>query len=114
MSSGRRSERDLLGEREVPGQVYWGIHTLRAIENFQISGTPISAYPDLVNGLAAVKEAAALTNRDLGLLDPEASRCNRSSLRGDPRREAARPIRGGRDSRRRRNFDEYERERGHR
>jgi len=71
MSSGRRSERDLLGEREVPGQVYWGIHTLRAIENFQISGTPISAYPDLVNGLAAVKEAAALTNRDLGLLDPK-------------------------------------------
>src|SRR5215472_13617604 len=71
MSSGRRSERDLLGEREVPGQVYWGIHTLRAIENFQISGTPISAYPDLVNGLAAVKQAAALANRDLGLLDRE-------------------------------------------
>ena len=69
MSSARRSERDLLGEREVPGQAYWGIHTLRAIENFPISGTPISTYPDLVNGLAAVKEAAALANRDLRLLD---------------------------------------------
>ncbi|MBO0657470.1 aspartate ammonia-lyase, partial [Streptomyces triculaminicus] len=44
-------------------------HTLRAVENFPITGTPISAYPDLVSALASVKEAAALANRDLGLLD---------------------------------------------
>ena len=54
-----RSEHDLLGEREVPENVYWGVHTLRALENFPITGTPISIYPDLVTALACVKEAAA-------------------------------------------------------
>lgn len=61
-----RKEHDLLGERDVPAAAYWGIHTLRARENFPISGTPIGAYPDLVHSLALVKHAAALTNRDLG------------------------------------------------
>ncbi|MFI9311375.1 aspartate ammonia-lyase [Streptomyces triculaminicus] len=64
-----RSEHDLLGDREVPAAAYYGVHTLRAVENFPITGTPISAYPDLVSALASVKEAAALANRDLGLLD---------------------------------------------
>lgn len=66
-----RTERDLLGQREVPAAAYYGVHTLRAAENFAISGTPISVYPDLINALACVKEAAALANRDLGLLDAE-------------------------------------------
>ncbi len=66
-----RIERDLLGEREVPASAYYGVHTLRAVENFDISGTPISIYPDLVNALACVKKAAALANHDLGLLDTE-------------------------------------------
>lgn len=69
-----RTERDLLGERDVPASVYWGVHTLRAIENFPITGTPISIYPDLVNALACVKQAAALANRDLDLLDDERAR----------------------------------------
>ncbi len=64
-----RNEHDLLGDREVPAAAYYGVHTLRAVENFPITGTPISAYPDLVSALASVKEAAALANRDLGLLD---------------------------------------------
>ncbi|MEU1377350.1 aspartate ammonia-lyase [Streptomyces triculaminicus] len=64
-----RIEHDLLGDREVPASAYYGVHTLRAVENFPITGTPISAYPDLVSALASVKEAAALANRDLGLLD---------------------------------------------
>ncbi|MGK5730301.1 aspartate ammonia-lyase [Streptomyces sp. URMC 124] len=64
-----RSEHDLLGERDVPTAAYYGIHTLRAVENFPITGTPISAYPDLVTALASVKQAAALANRDLDLLD---------------------------------------------
>ncbi|MCD9196180.1 aspartate ammonia-lyase [Streptomyces albireticuli] len=64
-----RSEHDLLGDRDVPAAAYYGVHTLRAVENFPITGTPISAYPDLVTALAAVKQAAALANRDLGLLD---------------------------------------------
>ena len=65
-----RLEHDLLGERQVPVDAYWGIHTLRALQNFPITGTPISAYPRLIDALACVKQAAALANVDLGLLDP--------------------------------------------
>ena len=65
-----RIEHDLLGEREVPAAAYWGIHTLRARENFPISGTTIGIFPDLVQSLALVKHAAALANRDLGELAP--------------------------------------------
>lgn len=64
-----RREHDLLGDRDVPADAYWGVHTLRAKENFPITGTPISVYPHLVEALAAVKEAAALANEELGLLD---------------------------------------------
>ncbi len=64
-----RTEHDLLGERNVPSDVYYGIHTLRAMENFPISGTSIQTYPVLVHSLAYVKQACALANRDLGLLD---------------------------------------------
>jgi aspartate ammonia-lyase len=63
-----RIEHDLLGDREVPAGAYYGVHTLRAVENFPISGIPVSAYPDLVNALAAIKQAAARTNHELGLL----------------------------------------------
>ena len=63
-----RSEHDLLGDHDVPADAYWGVHTLRACENFPITGTPISAYPHLIDALAAVKEAAARANEDLGLL----------------------------------------------
>lgn len=66
-----RLEHDLLGDREVPADVYWGVHTLRAVENFPITGTPISIYPELIAALAAIKHAAALANHDLGLLDIE-------------------------------------------
>ena len=63
-----RLEHDLLGDREVPADAYWGVHTLRARENFRISRTPISVYPDLVVALASVKQAAARANLDLGVL----------------------------------------------
>ena len=65
-----RHEKDLLGERDIADQFYYGIQTLRAVENFPITGIPIAQYPELINGLAAVKEAAALANRDLELLEP--------------------------------------------
>ncbi|AQW47717.1 MULTISPECIES: aspartate ammonia-lyase [Streptomyces] len=67
-ATGYRREHDLLGDRDVPADAYWGIHTLRAGENFPITGTSISAYPHLISALAAVKEAAARANEDLGLL----------------------------------------------
>ncbi|MFB6829679.1 aspartate ammonia-lyase [Streptomyces hydrogenans] len=66
-----RTEHDLLGHRDVPSDAYWGIHTLRARENFPVTGTPISVYPQVIHALAGVKEAAALANRDLGLLAEE-------------------------------------------
>ena len=65
-----RIEHDLLGDRAVPASAYYGVHTLRALENFPITGTAISIYPDLVSALACVKKAAALANAELGLLDP--------------------------------------------
>ncbi|MBP2401471.1 aspartate ammonia-lyase [Streptomyces syringium] len=64
-----RTEHDLLGDKDVPAAAYYGVHTLRAVENFPVTGTPIAAYPDLVFALASVKQAAAQANRDLGLLD---------------------------------------------
>ena len=64
-----RVEHDLLGDRDVPATAYYGVHSVRAAENFPISGTAISAYPDLIVALACVKQAAAQANRELGLLD---------------------------------------------
>src|SRR5438270_367764 len=68
-----RTEHDLLGDRVVPADAYYGIHTLRALENFPITGTAISIYPDLVTALACVKQAAAITNCELGLIDDRRS-----------------------------------------
>ena len=64
-----RREHDLLGDRDVPASAYYGVHTLRAAENFPITGTPISIYPELIHALACIKEAAARANHALGLLD---------------------------------------------
>src|SRR3954467_10092222 len=69
LRSAQRHEHDLLGERAVPADAYYGVHTLRALENFPITGTPISIYPDLIGALACVKQAAAIANSELGLLD---------------------------------------------
>ncbi len=67
--SGRtRSEHDLLGDRDVPNEVYYGVQTLRGLENFNISGVALSFYPVLIEALAMVKMAAAKANYDLGLL----------------------------------------------
>ena len=68
-----RKERDLLGERDVPHDALYGIQTLRAMENFAITGIPLREFPALIEALAAVKEAAALSNAELGLLPPEVS-----------------------------------------
>jgi aspartate ammonia-lyase len=63
-----RTEHDLLGDREVPAELYYGVQTLRALENFTISGVTLNFYPHLIEALAIVKMAAAKANRDLGLL----------------------------------------------
>ncbi|MCU0332092.1 MAG: aspartate ammonia-lyase [Ignavibacteriaceae bacterium] len=70
--SGRtRSEHDLLGDREVPHEFYYGIQTLRAIENFSISGVTLNFHPVIIQALAMVKMAAAKANYELGLLSKE-------------------------------------------
>jgi aspartate ammonia-lyase len=84
---GMRREHDLLGERNVPDDALYGVQTLRALENFPITGVPLREFPELVCALAMVKEAAALANRDLGLLGAETS----EAIVG-----AAREVRDGR------------------
>ncbi len=65
----RRLEGDLLGTREVPEDALYGVQTLRALENFPITGVVLREFPALIAAIAAVKQAAALANRELDLLD---------------------------------------------
>ncbi|MBO8138429.1 MAG: aspartate ammonia-lyase [Desulfotomaculum sp.] len=62
-----RIERDLLGKMEIPDDAYYGIHTARAAENFNVTGTRV--HPELIRALAVVKQAAADANMTMGLLD---------------------------------------------
>jgi aspartate ammonia-lyase len=73
-SASYRREHDLLGYRDVPAGAYYGIHTVRALENFSITGTRISMYSNLVVALACIKQAAALANNELGLLPDDKTR----------------------------------------
>lgn len=66
-----RKEHDLLGERDVPAESYYGVQTLRAMENFNITGVNLSFYPTIIDGLSMVKEACAEANYDLGLLSKD-------------------------------------------
>jgi aspartate ammonia-lyase len=63
-----RRERDFLGERELPAEAYYGIQTLRALENFSVTNVPLKAYPQLIRALAMVKKAAAAANLQSGVL----------------------------------------------
>jgi aspartate ammonia-lyase len=69
-----RMEHDLLGEKPVPTEAYYGIQTVRAIDNFHITGVPISQYPELIRALAMIKLAAARANHDCGKLGDEVLR----------------------------------------
>src|SRR5262252_2082586 len=64
-----RIERDFLGEKELPDTAYYGVQTLRGKENFHITGVPMSLEPNFIKAFGYVKKAAALANRDLGVLD---------------------------------------------
>ncbi|MHA2281421.1 MAG: lyase family protein, partial [Promethearchaeota archaeon] len=64
-----RIEKDVLGEVQVPEDVYWGVNTQRAIKNFQISG---DVFPDIfIISLAQIKKACLLSNIELGLIEKE-------------------------------------------
>jgi aspartate ammonia-lyase len=66
-----RIEHDFLGEKRIPASAYWGVHTARAVENFPISGTPLSAMPALIRAFGHVKKAAAQANLKLGVLNEQ-------------------------------------------
>ncbi|MFM1992660.1 MAG: hypothetical protein RL600_488 [Actinomycetota bacterium] len=66
-----RLEYDLLGELEVPESAYWGVHTARAVKNFNISGVSIGHYRSFVRALGYIKEASALANHELGELSTD-------------------------------------------
>lgn len=70
-SASFRVEKDLLGSLEIPSEAYYGIQTLRAINNFKLSGVPLSHFPKFVNALAMVKWAAAAANHELGYLSAD-------------------------------------------
>ena len=65
-----RIEKDLLGELEVPADAYYGIHTQRALNNFQISSGKLQDHPELIRGLVMVKKACALANLESRIIHP--------------------------------------------
>jgi len=67
-----RTEKDSIGTKEIPAQVYYGIQTARAVENYPISG--VHAHPSLIRALGMIKEAAAEANLQLGLIDGKRAR----------------------------------------
>jgi len=69
MSQAFRVEHDFLGDKQIPADAWWGVHTARAVENFPISGTSVSAMPDLIRAFGFVKKAATRANAELGVLD---------------------------------------------
>ena len=66
-----RIESDLLGSKEVPADALYGVQTVRAIENFNISGNHMSSYPNFIKGMALTKKAAAMANYELEMISRE-------------------------------------------
>ncbi len=64
-----RTEHDSIGAKEVPAEAYYGVQTLRAAENFYITG--LKMHPELINSVAQIKKAAAITNFEVGELDKQ-------------------------------------------
>ena len=63
-----RTESDSIGKKEVPSQAYYGVQSLRALENFSITGLRVRR--EMINALATLKKACAIANREAGTLDP--------------------------------------------
>lgn len=66
-----RIEKDLIGEKAIPADAYYGVHTARAMENFAITGIPIARFPHFIQAFAKIKKAAALANKKLGTIQPD-------------------------------------------
>ena len=79
---GTRREHDFIGELEIADDVYYGVQTFRALENFHLSGRPLKEYPYFIKAFAQIKKAAALANKEVGVLaadkaDAIAKACDR-------------------------------------
>jgi aspartate ammonia-lyase len=79
----------------IPADAYYGVQTLRALENFQVSGVTTSFYPDYVKAYAMVKLAAARANYDVGRLPKERLDAIEKACKGSDGRKIQRPVPGG-------------------
>ncbi|MCI5969096.1 aspartate ammonia-lyase [Helicobacter sp.] len=68
---GTRKEHDFIGELEISDDVYYGVQTFRAVDNFQMTGRKLKDYPFFIKAFAQIKKAAALANKEVGVLDAE-------------------------------------------
>lgn len=68
---GTRKEHDFIGELEIDDSVYYGVQTFRAVENFKMTGRTLKNYPFFVKAFAQIKKAAALANKEVGVLDAD-------------------------------------------
>ncbi|CAM3619159.1 MULTISPECIES: aspartate ammonia-lyase [Helicobacter] len=68
---GTRKEHDFIGELEIDDSVYYGVQTFRAVENFKMTGRTLKNYPFFVKAFAQIKKAAALANKEVGVLDAQ-------------------------------------------
>ncbi len=107
-----RMEKDLLGEKAVPADAYYGVQTARALENFQISGVTINHYPGFVEAWAIVKLAAARANTDVGAMKPETLAAIEKACQAVLDGQVPRPVPGRLVPGRRRHLDQHERQRG--
>ena len=87
-----RTEKDLLGEKQIPADAYYGVQTARALENFQISGIPINHYPEFVEAWAIVKLAAARANTEVGAMNQREARRHREGDAGRAQRQVPRSV----------------------
>jgi aspartate ammonia-lyase len=71
-----RMEHDLIGDKEISNECYYGVQTARAAENFHITGITLAKFPTFITSLAKVKKAAALANYELGLLSRKQKKCD--------------------------------------
>jgi len=106
-----RTEKDFLGEKQIPADAYYGVQTLRGKENFNITGIPMSTEPYFVKAFGYVKKAAALANRGPRRARRADRRGDRRRLRPADRRRDARAFRHRLHPGRRRDVDQHERER---
>ena len=67
-----RVEKDSIGVKDIPEEVYYGVQTLRAAENFHITG--LNMHPEIINSLAYIKKASAITNCEVGILEKKKHR----------------------------------------